>query len=85
MCQNGLKYPTVHKVYILKSKEAGEGNIGVWCLQCTSDVVPGTSHGISFNSHENIMRQIVLPSSFYRKGNKLREGKEFVQGHTTSK
>lgn len=27
-------------------------------------------HGISFNSHKNLMRQIVLLFTFYRKGNR---------------
>lgn len=41
--------------------------------------------GISFNPHKNLMRQILLLSSFHVKRKRLREGKEFVQGHTTSK
>lgn len=55
------------------------------CLQCVSDVMPSTSYVI-FNPHKNIMRQVLLLSSFYRKGNKrFRGGKEFVQDHTTHK
>lgn len=41
--------------------------------------------GISFNPHKNLMRQILLLSLFYIKGKRLRERKELVQVHTTSK
>lgn len=43
-------------------------------------------HGTTFNPHKNLMRQrqMLLLSSFYRKGN-LREGKEFVQSCSAGK
>lgn len=84
MCQNG---PTcsIMKKFVLKLKEGEEGNICVWCLQFMSNAMPGTSYRVSHLILVRTLRQILLLSSFYMTGKRLREGKEFVPGHTTSK